>query len=109
MIRRDTAIAVIASLLFAGAVSPALAQAPAPASPPAAAPKKDAKQNRAQFEARFKAADKNNDGGLTREEAASFSSITRNFDAIDADKDGKVTLGERDAWAKARRAAQKKQ
>lgn len=45
------------------------------------------------FEAKFKAADKNGDGALSKEEAqaAHMPYIAKNFDAIDADKDGKVT------------------
>jgi Ca2+-binding EF-hand superfamily protein len=45
------------------------------------------------FEAKFKAADKDGDGTLSKEEAqaAKMPHIVKNFDAIDANKDGKVT------------------
>lgn len=45
------------------------------------------------FEAKFKAADKDGDGALSKEEAeaAKMPHIAKNFDAIDANKDGKVT------------------
>lgn len=56
----------------------------------------------------FKAADTNGDGGLSKDELAKtsvflFALIKRNFDEMDADKDGKVTIEERDAWVKAQR------
>ena len=40
---------------------------------------------------RFKAADKDNSGTLTRDEAKSMQRVEKNFDAIDADKDGTVS------------------
>jgi Ca2+-binding EF-hand superfamily protein len=47
----------------------------------------------AQVEARFKAADTNKDGKLSKAEAkAKMPRIYSNFDRIDADKDGLVTL-----------------
>ena len=46
------------------------------------------------MEAHFKAADKDNDGSLTREEATAMPRVAKNFDAIDADKSGTVTLVE---------------
>ena len=58
---------------------------------------------REKAEARFKAADKNNDGGLSREEARAatgYGTIEKHFDAMDTNKDGKVTLEERRAWGK---------
>ena len=48
----------------------------------------------ARMETRFKAADKDNDGSLTREEAKGMPRVAKNFDAIDADKSGTVTLVE---------------
>ena len=44
--------------------------------------------------AHFKQADKNNDGKLSREEAKAMPHVEKNFDAIDADKDGQVTPDE---------------
>lgn len=46
------------------------------------------------MEAHFKTADKDNDGSLTREEAAAMPRVAKNFDAIDSDKSGTVTLAE---------------
>ncbi|HVL77400.1 MAG TPA: EF-hand domain-containing protein [Noviherbaspirillum sp.] len=48
------------------------------------------------FTERFMAADKNGDGALSREEAqaAGLHRIVDNFDRLDADGDGKVTLDE---------------
>jgi hypothetical protein len=56
---------------------------------------------------RFKDADKNKDGGLSREEARAgqFTNIEKYFDSMDTNKDGKVTPEERSAWAKANRKA----
>lgn len=54
----------------------------------------------AKMEAAFKAADKNNDGKLDREEAKAMPRVSKNFDAIDADKDGSVTMSEIQAYMK---------
>lgn len=54
----------------------------------------------AKFEERFKAADKDGDGTLTKEEAATagLGRIVDNFERIDANRDGKITIDElRDA------------
>jgi hypothetical protein len=48
----------------------------------------------ARMEAKFKKADHDNDGSLTREEAKAMPRVAKNFDAIDADKSGTVTLAE---------------
>lgn len=52
---------------------------------------------------RFKKADKNNDGKLTKEEAKAMPNAYKNFDAIDADKDGTVSLDEVHNFMKAKR------
>jgi Ca2+-binding EF-hand superfamily protein len=49
-------------------------------------------------EARVKAADTDGDGTISRAEAEkALPGLARNFDAVDADKDGKVTVAELDA------------
>lgn len=60
---------------------------------------------REQAQARWREADKNRDGGLSREEAKAggYPTIERNFDAMDTNKDGKVTFQERAAWGNAHR------
>ena len=64
-----------------------------------------ADQPGARLEAAFKKADTDNDGTLTRAEAKSMPRVARNFDAIDADKDGTVSLDE--IRASIQQAAQK--
>lgn len=63
-----------------------------------AEPPKENKKPRyiARLDEEFNAADKNRDGGLTRNEAESarMNRVTDNFDKLDADKDGKVTRNE---------------
>ncbi|MGQ0578668.1 MAG: EF-hand domain-containing protein [Betaproteobacteria bacterium] len=60
-----------------------------------------AKEERgARMEEHFRKADTNNDGGLTREEAKAMPRVAKNFDAIDADKSGTVTLAEMQATTK---------
>jgi Ca2+-binding EF-hand superfamily protein len=54
----------------------------------------------ARMEAHFKKADKDNDGSLAREEAKVMPRVAKNFDAIDADKSGTVTLMEMQAAMK---------
>jgi Ca2+-binding EF-hand superfamily protein len=44
--------------------------------------------------AAFKKADKDNDGTLDRKEAKKMPHVAKNFDAIDTDKDGTVSLDE---------------
>ncbi len=54
--------------------------------------------------AKFQAADKDGDGSLDKEEAKAMPRVAENFDAIDADKDGKVTVQELHAFMKAQKA-----
>ncbi len=56
--------------------------------------------------ARFRQADTDGDGTLTKDEALRvMPRIARNFEAIDADKDGRVACDELRAFAQARRKA----
>ena len=56
-------------------------------------------------DAAFKKADKDNDGTLDRKEAKAMPKIAKNFDAIDADKDGTVSLEEIHTYMKGPHAA----
>jgi len=51
--------------------------------------------------AAFQKADKDNDGTLDKNEAKSMPRVAKNFDAIDADHDGTVSLDEIHAYMKA--------
>jgi len=51
--------------------------------------------------AAFKKADKDNDGTLDQEEAKAMPNVAKNFDAIDAEKDGTVSLEEVHTFMKA--------
>lgn len=53
-------------------------------------------------------ADKDHDGTLNRQEAKAMPNVAKNFDAIDADKDGTVSLDEIHTFMKARHDAAKK-
>ena len=53
---------------------------------------------------RLKAADTNGDGMISREEAAALPMIAKNFDQIDANHDGQVTLDELRAFHEQQRA-----
>ncbi len=55
--------------------------------------------------AAFKNADKDGDGTLDKEEAKAMPRVEKNFDAIDADKDGKVSMQEIHAFMKAQKSA----
>ena len=79
-------ISLVATLLALSTASAAYAQAPAEAQ----------KGDRAQkMHERLKAADTNGDGKISREEAnASLPHIAKNFDAIDANNDGFITIDE---------------
>lgn len=113
MSKRSAILGSIVALALAGTSLPALAQTPAPATKT----KEEKREARANLEAQFKAADKSGDGGLSKAELAqamtlpgsspAFKVMDANFDAMDTNKDGRVTLAERDAWIKARAAAKK--
>jgi Ca2+-binding EF-hand superfamily protein len=52
---------------------------------------------------RFNKADKDHNGTLTKEEAKAMPHVYKNFDAIDTDKDGTVSLEEIHSFMKAKR------
>ena len=79
--------------------APVAKAAPAPA--PAAPASKYEGGPSEKWEDAFKRADKDHDGGLSRkelEQVKGFPSLKKNFDAMDANRDGKVTIAERQAW-----------
>ena len=100
-----TPLALIVSLLAIGFTGGALAQTTTPDAKKQKQEQKDKK--RAQLEKNFKAADKNGDGALSREELAKNKEWTANFDKMDANKDGKITMAEHDAWQKQKADAKK--
>jgi Ca2+-binding EF-hand superfamily protein len=73
--------------LFVLAAGPAFAQTAAP--PAAPQPPTD--------EARIRAADKDQDGTLSRAEAAAIPGLARRFDLVDVDHDGSIDLKEVEA------------
>lgn len=71
-------------------------------------PEKCRAEAQARNEQRFKKADADGDGRLSREEAKkSTPQLARDFDRIDANKDGMVTMEELEAARKARAGASK--
>ena len=92
------------ALVSAVALAPAfaLAQAPAagaPAATPPAAPKGDAGkggEHRHKRAERMKAADKDGDGAISKAEAdaAGMKGLSKNFDKLDANKDGAIDMTE---------------
>ncbi|HVY06530.1 MAG TPA: EF-hand domain-containing protein [Burkholderiales bacterium] len=108
---KHSIIPVLVAGLFAGAATAVLAadeavkSEPLPAessqsraADPAAAPDSMNDKTKSGMhdkgDAMFKKADKNNDGTLDRTEAKKMPRISKNFDAIDTDKDGTVSLDE---------------
>jgi Ca2+-binding EF-hand superfamily protein len=61
--------------------------------------------HREEMAARFRAADKDNDGTLDRTEAEAMPRVAKDFDAIDADKSGTVSLEEIHDYMRAARQA----
>ena len=55
--------------------------------------------------AAFKKADKDNDGTLDRKEAKAMPRVSKNFNAIDVDKDGTVSIDEVHTYMKAQHHA----
>ena len=58
--------------------------------------------------ARFAAADKDGDGTLDKEEAKAMPRVAGNFDKIDADKDGTVSMDEIHAFMKSQHQGKRK-
>jgi hypothetical protein len=84
------------------AVTPALVAAQ-PASNPAPGSSASAPGKVKQGKGRFKAADKDGDGAISKAEAdaAGMKGVSKNFDKMDANKDGKVSRDEAKAWRQA--------
>jgi|GraSoi_2013_40cm_1033754.scaffolds.fasta_scaffold24051_2 Ca2+-binding EF-hand superfamily protein len=57
-------------------------------------PSKDQRVMQEKGDAAFKKADKDNDGTLDRKEAKAMPRVAKNFNAIDTDSDGTVSLDE---------------
>ena len=100
MVRMNVMMVAVATF-FASSV---LAQAnpAAPGQQKEVAAKTEA-ERRAHWEASFKKADTDGNGGLSKAELdksgpKEFPAIKKHFDKMDADKDGKVTMAERDAF-----------
>lgn len=89
--------ALIASLLTCGT---ALAQAAAPSSDTAASAPQQVKRHPSRF-------DKDGDGFISRQEAAGNKMLEKNFDAIDSNKDGKLSKEEIRAFHQSKRAQHK--
>lgn len=66
-----------------------------------AADKAAAPSKHDQGKAEFAKADLNHDGFLDKEEAKAMPNVSKSFDAIDKNKDGKVSLDEIHAFMKA--------
>jgi Ca2+-binding EF-hand superfamily protein len=64
-----------------------------------------AKGGHGQMGERLKAADTNNDGLISRAEAAALPKIAKHFDEIDTNKDGQLSQDEMRAFHQQRRAA----
>lgn len=86
-------VALFAALLVGSAAASAQSTTQPMATPPAAAaaPASDA----------FKRADTNGDQRLSREEARQLPAVAQNFDRLDADKDGSISLAEFEKGVKA--------
>ena len=85
MSRFDARSLMLIASVALGAVGSAQAQSTA--APASAA-------SGAEVKAAFTKADKNADGKLSRDEAASLPAVAANFDKVDADKDGSISEAE---------------
>lgn len=103
---RSKLVVLALSALFAGA---AMAEGNAAAPGQQKKAGKTEAEQRAHWEAAFKKADTDGDGALSKAEldktdAKAFPAIKKHFDAMDANKDGKITPAERDGFAEASKA-----
>jgi Ca2+-binding EF-hand superfamily protein len=105
MYKRTLVLSALFTLAFSGASFAAEAdKSPRDLNKDGKTTKSENKEAKHDLAARFKAADKDNDGGLSRQELKGikeFEGIEKNFDQMDANKDGKVTFSERNNWLKA--------
>ena len=102
---------MILAAALALASLPALAQTPSAAPAPATSSQPSSRpQYRQTLPQRFEAANTSKDGHLTKEqaEAAHWTYITRNFDAIDSTHQGYITVDGIRAYARERREARQK-
>ena len=92
-----TLISSAVLVLVSSAAFSALAQTPAA---PAATPAAPTQGARTHGQA-LKALDTNNDKLISRDEAKGKARLTKNFDAIDTNKDGQLSAAEMKAYRKA--------
>lgn len=88
MLIASVTLGVAGSAYAQSTAAPAAPATPAPAAAPAT-PASDA-----EITAAFTKADKNSDGKLSREEAATLPAVAVSFDRIDSNKDGSVSSAE---------------
>ena len=101
-------IAACAAVFAQSSVAQAALPAPVMQGSPAAKPDRPDRQNSEQqnlFRALWQNADTDKDGQISRTEAqaAKLTPILNNFDAIDSNKDGKITEAELSQWQRASR------
>ena len=92
-------IGIAAAVLFAGAAgaqSPAQPATPATPATPSVSPATPATPATPSANAAggFEVADKDRDGAISKKEAASNKDLTKKWDTLDANKDGKLDSGE---------------
>src|SRR5258706_366235 len=95
---KRTIISLLVTGLFATATAAMAAEEDVKADPKAKDemnnPSKDQRVMQEKGDAAFKKADKDNDGTLDRKEAKAMPRVAKNFNAIDTDSDGTVSLDE---------------
>jgi Ca2+-binding EF-hand superfamily protein len=116
IIMKRSIISILVAGLCAGAATAVLAAEeavktnpkPAESSQSRAADPNDQQIMHEKGAADFKRADKDNDGTLDRKEARKMPRVAKNFDAIDTDHDGTVSLMEVHTYMKDHSAGGKK-